>query len=343
MGDYFAPFGAELRAGNGGELLDKLARIDGRVARRTNGRTHDDRERFCIVNYLATLAEHKLLAFPLRVEKGQPPSPDFRVDEGSEILGLEVTDAGEEEAQRALTELERAPKDTRLEIGTWALRSPGEELRQKPFFGDEPERRWTEEVLRAIRRKTGKLKSYVPYPRYDLLVYDVTGWSAVTSWFVDELPGRLAAAIEARREDDADAMKFAKISILRPRVLLYDVCGEASILPVPLNMHLPPLLPLTRLGVSEDALRAFCRRHHIRKLGFFGSVRGEEFGPDSDVDVLVEFEPGRRVGFLRLAGIEHDLSQLVGRQADLRTVPDLSRYFREDVVRHKMDLAYASS
>jgi len=341
MAGLFAPYGDTLTASDRSELLDKLARIDARVPGRDEGRIASERERFCIVNYLATLGDHKLLSFPLKVDKRE--SPDFEVAAGSETYGLEVTQAGEEILQRALTELEKAPTGTRLEIGNSILRPPGEELRQKPYFGDEPERRWTEELLRVICKKTERLKSYAPYPRHDLLINDVTGWSAATSWFVDELPDRLAAAIEAWRGDSADPMQFARISILRPRVLMYDVCGEASILPVPLNVHLPPLLPLTRLGVSEDALRAFCRRHHIRKLGFFGSVRGDAFGPESDVDVLVEFEPGQRVGFLRLTGIEEDLSQLVGRKADLRTVPDLSRYFREDVVRHKMDLAYASS
>ena len=59
----------------------------------------------------------------------------------------------------------------------------------------------------------------------------------------------------------------------------------------------------------------------------------ERFRPDSDVDMLVEFEPGHRVGFIQLAGIERELSELLGRKVDLRTPAELSRYFREDVLR----------
>jgi hypothetical protein len=123
---------------------------------------------------------------------------------------------------------------------------------------------------------------------------------------------------------------------------MYDVTGTSFVLPLSPSPSLPSLLPLNRLGVTGEDLHAFCRRHRIRKLGFFGSVRDERFGPDSDVDVLVEFEPDVRIGLIRLAGIELELSRLLGRKADLRTVPDLSRYFREEVVREKTDLVYAA-
>lgn len=101
---------------------------------------------------------------------------------------------------------------------------------------------------------------------------------------------------------------------------------------------------MTRLGVAEHDVQAFCARHQIRKLGFFGSVvetDSDRFGPQSDVDVLVEFEPSARIGLIRLSEIELELSRLLGRKADLRTVPDLSRYFRDEVVHKKTELAYA--
>jgi len=80
-------------------------------------------------------------------------------------------------------------------------------------------------------------------------------------------------------------------------------------------------------------LAAFCRRHHIRTLSLFGSVLRADFGPDSDVDILVEFEPGRVPGFLALASMESELSQLLGgRKVDLRAPRDLSKYFRDDVI-----------
>src|SRR5437588_13097223 len=81
-------------------------------------------------------------------------------------------------------------------------------------------------------------------------------------------------------------------------------------------------------------LADFCRRHHIRRLSVFGSVLRDDFRPDSDVDVLVEFEPGHTPGFIRLAGIEFELSELLGgRTVDMRTPEDLGQYFRDRVVR----------
>jgi len=86
------------------------------------------------------------------------------------------------------------------------------------------------------------------------------------------------------------------------------------------------------LVVPQKQVADFCRRNHIRSLSLFGSVLSEDFGPDSDVDVLVEFEPGHRVGLIRLAGMEIELSRILGRRIDMRTPADLSRYFRQEVL-----------
>jgi hypothetical protein len=88
-----------------------------------------------------------------------------------------------------------------------------------------------------------------------------------------------------------------------------------------------------RMEIDRGVLAEFCRRHRIRKLAFFGSVLRDDFGPSSDVDVLVEFEPGARVGLIRLAGMENELSDLLGRKVDLNTSGCLSPYFREEVLR----------
>ena len=88
-----------------------------------------------------------------------------------------------------------------------------------------------------------------------------------------------------------------------------------------------------RLSLSNVQIRNFCLEHHIRRLAFFGSVLRDDFGPASDVDVLVEFESGHVPGLLRLAAIERELSGLIGgRRVDIRTPHDLSRYFRDDVL-----------
>jgi uncharacterized protein len=81
-------------------------------------------------------------------------------------------------------------------------------------------------------------------------------------------------------------------------------------------------------------LARLCRRHYIRRLALFGSVLKGTDRPDSDVDLLVEFEPGATPGLLRLAAIEAELSALLGgRRIDLRTPQDLSPYFRSEVMR----------
>jgi len=88
-----------------------------------------------------------------------------------------------------------------------------------------------------------------------------------------------------------------------------------------------------RIAVPKDKVADFCQHHHIRKLALFGSVLREDFRPESDVDVLVEFESGHVPGFIRLASMEFELEELLGgRKVDLRTREDLSRYFRDEVV-----------
>jgi predicted nucleotidyltransferase len=87
-----------------------------------------------------------------------------------------------------------------------------------------------------------------------------------------------------------------------------------------------------KIAISSDLLADFCRRHHIRKLAFFGSVLRDDFNSASDVDVLVDFEPNYRIGLIKMAGIEIELGRMLGRKVDLRTPADLSRYFRQKVV-----------
>ena len=87
-----------------------------------------------------------------------------------------------------------------------------------------------------------------------------------------------------------------------------------------------------RISIDREALASFCRRHRIRRLSLFGSALREDFGPDSDVDLLVEFEPGARVGLFEMAAMERELGTIVGRKVDLRTPAELSRYFRDEVV-----------
>jgi predicted nucleotidyltransferase len=86
------------------------------------------------------------------------------------------------------------------------------------------------------------------------------------------------------------------------------------------------------IQISQDKISNFCHRHHIRKLSLFGSILRDDFRPDSDIDVLVEFEPGKTPGFA-IVMMQQELSELFGgRVVDLRTPRELSRYIRDRVV-----------
>ena len=97
------------------------------------------------------------------------------------------------------------------------------------------------------------------------------------------------------------------------------------------------------LSVSKIALADFCQEHGIKRLAIFGSALRDDFGPDSDIDLLVEFEPDRIPGLLGIAGMEIELSELfAGRKVDLRTAEDLSPYFRQDVL-DRAEVQYAQA
>jgi predicted nucleotidyltransferase len=94
-----------------------------------------------------------------------------------------------------------------------------------------------------------------------------------------------------------------------------------------------------QIEIPKERIAEFCRRHHIRRLSLFGSVLREDFRPESDVDVLVEFEPGHVPGFA-FFGMEEELSRILGRKVDLNTPNFLSRYFRNRVM-EQAEVQYA--
>jgi uncharacterized protein len=91
---------------------------------------------------------------------------------------------------------------------------------------------------------------------------------------------------------------------------------------------------LTQIEIDQRQIAEFCVKHHITKLAFFGSVLREDFGPESDIDVLVEFHPDHIPTLFSLTRMERELSEILGRKADMRTPNDLSRIFREEIVRN---------
>lgn len=91
-----------------------------------------------------------------------------------------------------------------------------------------------------------------------------------------------------------------------------------------------------RIDIPRDRIIEFCRRNRIRRLALFGSVLRDDFRPDSDVDVLVEFEPDTHLG-LAFFGLEVELSEMLGRKVDLNTPGFLSKYFRDEVMAEAED------
>jgi predicted nucleotidyltransferase len=87
------------------------------------------------------------------------------------------------------------------------------------------------------------------------------------------------------------------------------------------------------INIPQDQLAEFCRRNGVKRLALFGSILTDRFSDTSDVDVLVEFSPGQRAGYLRMAAMERELSPMLGsRKVDLRTPRELSPWFRDNVV-----------
>jgi predicted nucleotidyltransferase len=87
-----------------------------------------------------------------------------------------------------------------------------------------------------------------------------------------------------------------------------------------------------KFSIPRDKVAEFCKKNRIRKLSLFGSVLRKDFQSKSDIDILVEFESGARVGMIRLAGLEIELGEILGRKVDLNTAGFLSKYYRDRVL-----------
>jgi len=93
---------------------------------------------------------------------------------------------------------------------------------------------------------------------------------------------------------------------------------------------MPPTRQLP-ISIPKEQIAQFCQRNHICKLALFGSILRDDFGPNSDIDILVQFEPGHTPGFAFI-DLQDQLTHLLGRTVDLNTPQDLSRYFRDQVM-----------
>jgi len=87
-----------------------------------------------------------------------------------------------------------------------------------------------------------------------------------------------------------------------------------------------------RVNITKDQIKEFCQKNHIKKLALFGSVLRDDYNQDSDIDVLVELDRRYKTGYIKMAEMEIELSEMLGRKADLRTPDELSDYFRDKVL-----------
>ena len=94
--------------------------------------------------------------------------------------------------------------------------------------------------------------------------------------------------------------------------------------------------------LPREKLASFCKKYHIEKMSVFGSVLTPDFRPSSDIDFLVEFDKQNTPSLFEIVNMEEELSSIVGRHADLRTAEDLSRFFRDEVVKQALQI-YANS
>jgi uncharacterized protein len=133
--------------------------------------------------------------------------------------------------------------------------------------------------------------------------------------------GRVRPRWIVGRADESNAIALKRISCFLIQA------GKAII-----SAHTIYFKSMARISIDREKIADFCRKHNISRLSLFGSVLGDDFGPASDVDVLVEFEPGHIPG-LAFFSMEEELSRIIGRKVDLNTPGFLSPYFRDRIER----------
>lgn len=326
-------------------LLETLDHLDRRIPGRDEGRTKEHREHFQMLRYLRIVssAGEELLSLPVTLRKtpeGQDP-PDFVLEwpgEGAE--SFELTDGSTQRYQQMLSEDARR-SDSRPVL-PMDVNTPDRELAEL----------WAEILFSAFRRKAQGLVDG-RFGIDHLLIYDLTG----VGLFVPLEHGGtlLREKIESWFDVVRPAHRFDRVSVLRDGALLLDVTGVGRLLSAG-----SPFFQLSVIRApDEDDLRRrlreldrYCRDHSIRYLKLFGSVLGDRdgaveaggestsrrFGAGSDLDLLVEFQPGTRVTLFDMARMKRELAELIGFEVDLRTAEDLSRYFRQEILDEAVSL-----
>jgi predicted nucleotidyltransferase len=260
--------------------------------------------------------------------KGQDP-PDFVLEwPCGRQETFELTDGSTQEYQKRLTEASGGEHHLVLPVD---INTPEKEAAQL----------WAKILFSAFLEKAEGLRR----GRFNLdhlLIYDLTGLGLLLP--LERGGSILQRQIREWHAREAPVHRFRRVSILRDLALLFDLEGEGRIL----RRESPYFqLAVIRAHDEEDLKRRlreidlYCRENSIRHLKTFGSIRGGDridLREDSDLDLLVEFEPGTRVTLLDMARMERELSQLAGFKVDLRTASDLSRYFRQEVLQEAVEL-----
>jgi len=322
--------GDSVKLANRDELLETLDRLDQPVPARHEGRTTDQREHFVMLRYLRFLAGEDLLPLPVTLRKtprNQDP-PDFVLEwPKGQTETFEITDGSTHDYQKRLSET----SGTAELVLPVDINTPEKDAAQL----------WAEILFSAFLRKAEMLK-IGHFDLNHLIIYDLTGLGLL-------LPlERGAPALRQRIQEwyarEKPAHRFGRISVLRDLALLLDVEHKQQILR---RESLYYQLPVICARDEEDLKKRlrdvdrFCRENSIRHLKAFGSILGDtidNFRDDSDLDLLVEFEPGTRVTLLDIARMERELGELTGFKVDLRTAGDLSRYFRREVLQKAVEL-----
>ncbi len=313
------------------DLLEKLDRLEQRVPARHEGRTTDHREHFCMLRYLRFLAGEDLLPLPVTLRKtlkGEDP-PDFVLEwpDGRKET-FELTDGSTEEYQKRLSAASASEDDLVL---PGDINTPEKEATQL----------WAEILFSAFLQKAeGLVRGRFKLDH--LLIYDLTGLGLLLP--LERGAPLLKQRLQEWHAQEKPAHRFGRVSILRDLGLLLDVENDGRIL-----CRESPYFQLGVIRASDEEdlkkrlrdIDRFCRENSIRHLKTFGTILGDtidDFREDSDLDLLVEFEPGTRVTLLDMARMERQLSELTGFKVDLRTAGDLSRYFRREVLRDAVEL-----
>jgi len=283
-----------------------------------------------MVRYLLFLASEGLLPLPLTLRKateGQDP-PDFVFEwkDGARET-FELTDGSTQEYQKALSAASGVHDDLVLPVD---INIPEKEAAQS----------WAEILFAAFLQKAEALQ----HGRFNvdhLLIYDLTGLGLLLP--LERGASLLRQKLQEWHTSERPGHRFGRISVLRDLALLLDVTGEARILRRESPYFQLPLIRARDENELRQRLREidrYCRRNSIRHLKAFGSILGDrtELRADSDLDLLVDFEPGARVTLLDMARMERELGDLIGFKVDLRTAADLSRYFRAEVLEKAVEL-----